>query len=422
VPRLSFKLGFRSAEMNSLDLPVEVRKPNSALVARTRTSQTLDLSPGLYYVTTRLPAGQEITRPVELTADQENFLLEPDPEDRWDNEWDEQRHFLDPPRSAGRTTGWADQVAREPPEQDVKAAPPMAPDDAAGEPLEEGRVYLRVFTGNVLTGRLQGPAAALQPEQNEPGRIVYLQVHATAPILVQHLEVGTAALNLVVPPGARLAISRRGTAESRANSLFKMEAFTRSASANLLLRYGRQGAYQRAGDTARSERLLAEKIDDPVAAAGGAFALLRLGELEALHDWTENLRSWFPWLPDGAAIRGEHLARLGRHAEALTAFAELPKRGLPVLADGLFYAYERARRYSRLKSERSRDVDVGLARTLLETLEPYARVVHRQRPFTSFPGVDPARPDFRRLRAGQIVPGARELHGLVPPETGPSRA
>src|SRR5439155_215308 len=67
----------------------------------------------------------------------------------------------------------------------------------------------------------------------------------------------------------------------------------------------------------QAESLILQKRLDAVSAAVGAYLVLRLGQTARLGDWTENLRQWFPWLPDGAAIRGEPLARVGRHAEAL---------------------------------------------------------------------------------------------------------
>src|SRR2546423_15128052 len=90
-----------------------------------------------------------------------------------------------------------------------------------------------------------------------------------------------------------------------------------------------------------AEELLEDKQQDPIAAAVGGYALLRFSALERLHDWTANLHSWFEWLPDGAAIRGEHLARMGQHDEALDAFLTLPSRGLPLFSDGLAYAVNR---------------------------------------------------------------------------------
>jgi hypothetical protein len=37
-------------------------------------------------------------------------------------------------------------------------------------------------------------------------------------------------------------------------------------------------------------------MSDPIAAAVGAYALLRFAELDRLHDWTANLYDRFPYL------------------------------------------------------------------------------------------------------------------------------
>jgi hypothetical protein len=95
-----------------------------------------------------------------------------------------------------------------------------------------------------------------------------------------------------------------------------------------------------------AEESLLRKRDDPVAAAAGAFVLLRLGALERLHDWTQNLCNWFPWLPDGLVAYAEHAAQLGMHQLASELLRELPKRGVPALSLGLAMATDRLRSYT----------------------------------------------------------------------------
>lgn len=92
----------------------------------------------------------------------------------------------------------------------------------------------------------------------------------------------------------------------------------RHPEADLLLDYLQLGLFDDARIVAGSvdrqaEELLRQKAGDPVAAAAGAYALLYLGELDRLHDWTMNLADWFPWLPDGTVIAAEHRAREGDH-------------------------------------------------------------------------------------------------------------
>ena len=84
-----------------------------------------------------------------------------------------------------------------------------------------------------------------------------------------------------------------------------------------------------------AEELLMSKMQDPIGATIGGYALLMLNELERVHDWADNLCRWFEWLPDGAVIAA---ATAGRRADddhaqelALTAV----RRGIPLFSEGL---------------------------------------------------------------------------------------
>ena len=84
-----------------------------------------------------------------------------------------------------------------------------------------------------------------------------------------------------------------------------------------------------------AESMLMSKMRDPMAAVLGGYALLRLNELERLHDWPDNLAAWFEWLPDGSVIAGELAARQGRDEDAAAHMATAARRGVPVLSEGL---------------------------------------------------------------------------------------
>jgi hypothetical protein len=132
--------------------------------------------------------------------------------------------------------------------------------------------------------------------------------------------------------------------------------------------------------------LLLYKLRDPVAAAAGAFALLRLDALERLHNWTQNLANWFEWLPDGLVARAEHLARLGDHASAAKLLAGLRARGLPVLSVGLTYATDRLRTYSAYWPDNTQ------LRDSLEEITRYAMATDFSAPVTTFIGHRPDAP------------------------------
>ena len=84
-----------------------------------------------------------------------------------------------------------------------------------------------------------------------------------------------------------------------------------------------------------AERMLQDKVTDPLAAVVAGYFLLRAGALDRLHDWTSNLANWFPWIPDGAVICGWHMALSGRWDLSERWLTEAVHRGLPLYTQGL---------------------------------------------------------------------------------------
>jgi len=108
---------------------------------------------------------------------------------------------------------------------------------------------------------------------------------------------------------------------------------------------------------------LFEKVDNPIAAAGGAYVLVRLpaGETKVRPDWVpwlRNLRNWFPWLPDGSILDGwAHLQGIGRTPnvnKATAAFIEAVDRGLPFYSSGVKLLYEGLTRIDATLRDRQR--------------------------------------------------------------------
>jgi hypothetical protein len=132
-----------------------------------------------------------------------------------------------------------------------------------------------------------------------------------------------------------------------------------------------------------AESLLFHKREDPVAAAAGAFALLRLGALERLHDWTSNLAQQYGWLPDVQVALAEHHARVGDHESAREILTDVSMIGIPSLTVGLAYATDRLRFYAAYWPENGR-----LQRTL-RRLAPYAAAATVTSAVTTFSGPRP---------------------------------
>ena len=112
---VTFVLGFKTGELRSLDLPIEVRKHDSTIVARTLASQAVDVRPGHYYASARLPGGQRLLQPFEMGDQPQTVTLVPDPEDESAHEWEETSHYLQTPRSDRQRAGGGGFIRRQGP-------------------------------------------------------------------------------------------------------------------------------------------------------------------------------------------------------------------------------------------------------------------------------------------------------------------
>jgi hypothetical protein len=402
---LSVSVQFHSQELAGLDVPIEVRRPNGVVVARTLCSQPVNVAPGRYFVSAILPGGQKLLDTVIVDKDPVSIVLRPEIADLSPHEWEEVTHYLGPPKKTTPeapeedepTTGGVKFY-----EHDVRGIIGAAAGASSfgldtGESLLPPPAFLRLFRGNPLRDGMLMPVnpAQLAARNWDNGRIVEFSVEGPN-MFVQLLVPGAQPRNMTVPTAGSFPASVVITRDAVSGG-YKMEAHVQHREAELLLRYTAQDAVQLADLTLESsalsaQRLMNDKDKNPIAAAVGAYALLRQANLSPLQDWTKPLCERFAWLPDGAAIRGEHLARSGRHAEAVKHFAMLCDRGLPIFADGLFYAYERMRWYAGLAPDALNGVDTTLVQCVLQPLRPFAIWAHRKRPILSYPGLDPRSP------------------------------
>lgn len=116
-----------------------------------------------------------------------------------------------------------------------------------------------------------------------------------------------------------------------------------------LLNLLRSGQTNAAWDWARdvdeiAEEFLYFKLQDPAAAAVGGYFLLKIRELDLLHNWTHNLADWIDWMPDGAIIHAWHLfaqaeskpdQRADLTAQARDRLLQAIERGIPLYTEGL---------------------------------------------------------------------------------------
>jgi hypothetical protein len=403
--RVAFQLAFKTDELNSLALPIEIRRPNAALIERLLTTETVDLSAGQYYAVARMPAGQRLITPFEVketpaAAPPLTVTLAPDPEDESPHEWEEVRHFLGR-HNAGVSAPRAPVTRGRRPDSALESFPATGGFSMTGgksKTASSRAPFVRVFMGNVVERTHVAVTAAdvLVVQQSDADRVVQCDVHGRDALLIAQLvQPGGPVQNLALPVTATTRLQLVASREP--SGTVRVDAYLPDSVANMLLQYSGAGlaaTAEKATSAAaeNAEKLLMQKMADPIGAAIGAYAILRLGSIEQLHDWTANLRQHFRWLPDGAAICGEHLARLGRFEEAFDAFLEVPRRGLPIFSDGLFYTIERMKLYCSDRIKTRGRIDAAAARAVVQQLEPFATLVRRQRPICSYPGLDVAAP------------------------------
>ncbi|MDZ4820667.1 MAG: DNA/RNA non-specific endonuclease [Planctomycetota bacterium] len=445
---LSFQTHFHSIELSSLELPVEVRRSNLSLAVRGRTNGTVEVDPGEYLVICRLPAGQQLISHVEVKAGERIPVdLKPSEGDASPSENLELDHFMR--RQSRRAKGLSSSL---PGSSDSGLPSSLMPSSsqfdlgvsisnlfafkgenynaaqgAMSQPIladfgndadisvtaqsmaaAPTRLTVRWFMGNVLAkaASVINGGTILAPNNlaiDIPSEVL----GGSGPIICQLHQDGQAPSNMCVPlPPAEYGLQPPKLtllAPEPQIPRFRLDVQLQHSVANLLAHYLRGSMLSEARETVSSstlsaQELLENKRQDPIAAAVGAYAILRVGEQaqkNELQQWSSNLMNWFPWLPDGVVIRGEQLARSGLHAEALAAFIELNNRGLPLFSQGLTFAVDRLRLYVEKSESISRQFpedQVHNGRELLNRLKTFATFSDFERTWLTYTGWDPKSP------------------------------
>lgn len=434
-----FTARFRSVELEQADFPIEVRTLGAALVKQGVLSGVLTLNPGNYIAIAHLPGGQDAQAEFYVSGDEPNLRIELqlDPSDESPNESQEVQRFV---RGAGETPLLRrERVSSRKRRLEKAIQTPVlkpwfiVPMDPRIPMAASHRITVRGFTGNLLKGEIKAVTGSgwweRSRETKPPG---FSEFVVTDPSItgIQILRGDRRALNLLLPsasdapnePPARIVIRTL-------HDGYLAQAHPGDLLADSLLKYAEEGMADamRILSGAHAERLLAEKIERPIAAAVGAYSLLRTGAVEALHDWSRNLYNWMAWLPDAVPILAEHLARQGKHAEALEILVNLPERGLPIFTDGFSYMLDRLRLYVRSGGSKFQEHHVKEGQVLLDRLEDFSVGIDFSQPTVSFTGLDPSGPGdktFNFLPLGEIDfteelappaprPGASEASEIV---------
>ena len=377
---LTIELKREKFEGSEAALPVEIIDQELTTVwhqsvALGSKAQVSDLSPGRYAIKVRLPSGETVTRYQELTNETVNAYAD-----------------LYPLQSSPRESlEWATLAATP---QVYRASRSSASTQLRSLWLRLWRKTDAGWQTEAFIDDIYFPIeTAAQFELFLGGTLFYLQVGG------ESLPSRFVALP---PENLRILITANDDASADGSLLpeaVEVSVSSTNQQAETLLKYLDKGAVKEARTVSQAvvaEELLYAKRANPPAAAVGSYYLLRVGELDRLHTWTENLANWTPWLPDGAVIRAWHLLQQENPdlAGVKQRLLEATKRGIPVYTEGLRLLYDGL----VMVDDEAKGQDKEI-RTALTTVKGFAATVDWYQPTTTFTGEHPNMPS-RKVRAG----------------------
>jgi hypothetical protein len=161
------------------------------------------------------------------------------------------------------------------------------------------------------------------------------------PLALKILEQSGTRLELRVPGNASRIWARADALRDQSAVRFSVRIATIASSADTIASYLQRGDLYSAEAMAQwvgeAAGLLFDKMEDPYAAAVGAYLLLRLKRFNEMHDWARNLASRFDFLPDACVIWAWQLVHQqpSNTDEIRKYFLMAVDRGLPVYSEGL---------------------------------------------------------------------------------------
>ncbi|MCU7931228.1 MAG: hypothetical protein KZQ90_10535 [Candidatus Thiodiazotropha sp. (ex Codakia rugifera)] len=337
---------------NYQPLPLEIREENLRLLGMARTGEQLRLNPGRYAVRMLLPDGETESAMVTVQADglarhkmgwQPTTLLAR----KLKSKYTERKSIAPiPPAPTSPSPMLPEDHETEPGD---KAIPEQAPITL---PASWCARFLAYDIDQKCWLPAEYPPRLELQEHGIVGDTVAseLLVHAQYPGLFAIELRGRAGdqISVALPMAAQSdAMSCRLAIVDDGENMRAEASLLGYGSIELVSDYMQTGALQEAAALMTdAEELLWGKMSNPIAAALGGYALLRLGDLERLHNWPMNLASWFEWLPDGAVIAGELAARRKDHPSAANFMLLAVKRGLPLFSEGYSHLLSRLRYYT----------------------------------------------------------------------------
>lgn len=386
--KVTFMLPEKEGFEHILDVPISIRNASLEFVQHTLLNQEVSLTEGHYIASATLPHGDELQRVFEIKDESGPIHLALKVLGR--PALAASALSFDEPQVLSRSKNIVPVGSQD----YAKARAPRFPLNANPEAARAASIEL--LSGNALSA--DGMSAAdTRPQLSDDGSMVLhgmpeppysvlIRVADHAPVLVALpiSERESAIVEFLTSPEGPV-VNIRPSNDRTALQLDYLAAHMFDEASQIVKIDAPLNREALADDAVE---MLRAKVDAPIGAAIGGYVLLMRGELEDLANWVRNLATWFEWLPDGAVLYAELLARHGRHAEAIHWFMALGERGLPIVAAGLRISLKRMTEYARfLDQDRFVDVDREMFDELFQRLASVSTSLVDSQSLLTFNGV-----------------------------------
>jgi hypothetical protein len=275
-----------------------------------------------------------------------------------------------------------------------------------------GRVWMTLWS--LVDGRWQSKQLDVAYRLSDPNGVQ--QVAIDVPHYPHLLQIGGDQVGwrlVALPPGQLVRVALTRSAETGGDSV-NITIAREHADNEIILSYLTNGEIGEANTLAVTldvaDKLLQEKIADPVSAVAGGYFLLRNNKLNAREQWVQNLKDWFPAIADGAIISAALAARSYGPTEAMIRkdIDKALERGLPIFKIGADILLQTMAAVHRGKVEKK-----GFHQSYL-ALQAYVRASIPAGPFFAFEGMSPAEPTWVSVFGPQDQPGFGEAEDGTP--------
>lgn len=379
--------------------PVELRNADAVLLGRATVS-TLEqgigrhLPQGAYTATVVLPRGESLSEAVPVDIAGEMDLSE----------------------LANRLRTSALRTGPTAPASPVGAGTPALPEleamgAGAGPATAPAPVlYFSLFNGSLDSARPVAPAAVAASGARfslQGGTATVINTNRDC-MTLQIRQPAQPVLNIVVPPGCRVTVSRPACARKRP----PIEMMFDLAIVDELIDLRTRGSLTEATAAASTLKLsdvVAIAVQHPAAAVAAAYIMMRTGIYEEASKSIKALMNCVDIGPDLLILRAELYARMARYAKAQEGFLAAAHFGVPMASTGLAYLVDRLRflaqtRHGRGAGDGAPGQPGSKHRTQLQqSLVAAQRIASRcdfGLIFTNYTGVSPGTPGDEVWQAG----------------------